>query len=263
MSILSIAVAALLSQAALAADVTLQTADGIELHGIHEPVAGAARAVLLVHGERRTSNDWKFLQGKLQHAGFSSLAIDLRGHGTSQGVGVPPLPDETYLAMTADVDAGMAYLREQGATEIMLVGADLGANLALAAGAATTDASNIVLLSPGLKIHGIRADAALRQWGERSILFVVSNDDGYAAKSALLLDAQARGPKYMEIYAGAGKGAAMLNREPACEGLVMSWLLGSHDITGDQAHQDGPTIPTQGSAVQTDGPSMQDVLGEQ
>lgn len=261
MSILSIAAAVLLSQAALADDIKLQTADGLELHGIHEPVAGASRAVLLVHGERRSANDWKFLQGKLQHAGFASLAIDLRNHGQSQAVAVPPLPDEAYQAMTADVDAGMAYLREQGASEIMLVGADLGANLALTAGAAAADATNIVLLSPGLKIHGIRADAALRQWGDRSVLFVVSNDDGYAAKSALLLDAQARGPKFMEIYAGAGKGAAMLNREPACEGLVMSWLLGSHDITRDQARQEGPTIPTQGGAVETDGPTMQDVLG--
>ena len=262
MSILSLVAAAALSQAALADDVELQTADGIALHGVHEPVTGAGKAVLLVHGERRTANDWKFLQGKLQHAGFASLAIDLRGHGDSQGVGVPPLPDETYQAMTADVDAGMAYLREQGATELMLVGAELGATLALRAGAAAEDTTNIVLLSPSLKVHAMRADAALKQWGTRSVLFVVSNDDGYAAKSALLLDAQARGPKYMEIYAGAGKGAAMLNREPACEGLVMSWLLGSHDITQDQARQDGPTIGTEGSAVETDGPSMKDVIGE-
>ncbi len=263
MSIVSLCAAAIISQAALAADVTLTTADGIELHGVHEPVDGAAKAVLLVHGERRTAHDWTFLQGKLQHAGFATLAIDLRGHGDSQGVGVPPLPDETYQAMTADVDAGIAYLRDQGASEIMLVGADLGANLVITAGADEDDVTNAVLLSPGLKIHSVRADAAIRAWGERSVLFVVSGDDAYAAKSALLLEAQARGVKHMEIYAGAGKGAAMLNREPACEGLVMSWLLGSHELTQDQAQQGGPTIGTEGSDVQTDGPSIQDVIGDQ
>ncbi len=260
MSFLPLALA-LFAQTSLAADVQLQTADGIQLRGIHEPVQGATKAVLLVHGERRTANDWKFLQGKLQHKGFSTLAIDLRGHGDSQGVGVPPLPDTTYQAMTADLEAGMAYLREQGATELMLVGADLGANLALTAGAQAQDATKVVLLSPGLKIHGIRADAALKAWGERSVLFVVSNDDPYSAKSALLLDAQARGPKHMEIYTGAGKGATMLNREPACEGLVMSWLLGSHDLATDQARTGSLKIEEEGGAIETEGPTMQEVLG--
>jgi alpha-beta hydrolase superfamily lysophospholipase len=260
MSILSIAAAVLLCQPALADDVQLTTDDGIALHAVHEPVAGASKAVLLVHGDRRTANDWKFLQGKLQHAGFASLAIDLRGHGDSQGVGVPPLPDEVYMAMMADVDAGLGYLREQGATEIMLVGADLGANLALGAAARHPDATNVVLLSPGLKIHGIRADAALKQWEQRSVLFVVSNDDPYSAKSALLLEAQARGPKHLEIYTGAGKGATMLNREPACEGLVMSWLLGSFDL-GDE-HANEPIDVQQGTALETDGPTVQEVLGQ-
>ena len=262
MSLLPLALA-LLAQPALAADVQLQTADGIQLHASHEPVEGADKAVLLVHGERRTRNDWKFLQGKLQHSGFSTLAVDLRGHGDSQPVGVPPLPDTTYQAMAADVEAGLAYLREQGATQIMLVGADLGANLVLTVGAQAQDATNAVLLSPGLKIHGIRADAALKAWGERSVLFVVSNDDPYSAKSALLLDAQARGPKHLEIYTGAGKGATMLNREPACEGLVMSWLLGSHDLNASQARTDGLKIQEQGGAIETHGPTMQEVLDGQ
>ena len=260
MSILSLAAAALFCQPALADDVQLTTADGLTLHAVHEPVAGASKAVLLVHGERRTANDWKFLQGKLQHAGFTTLAIDLRGHGDSQAVGVPPLPDETYQAMVADVDAGVTYLRDQGATEIMLVGAELGANLALQSGAQHEDTSNIVLLSPGLKIHGIRADSGLKQWGERSVLFVVSNDDPYSAKSALLLDAQARGAKHLEIYTGAGKGATMLNREPACEGLVMSWLLGSFDLGDEHANQ--AIDVQQGTALETDGPTMQEVIGQ-
>jgi alpha-beta hydrolase superfamily lysophospholipase len=260
MSLLSIAAAALISQAALAADVTLKTADGIELHGVHEPVQGAAKAVLLVHGERRTANDWKFLQGKIENAGMASLAIDLRGHGGSQAVGVPPLPDEAYQAMTADVTAGLAYLRERGATELMLVGAELGATLALSAGAEAQDTTNIVLLSPSLKVHGIRTDAALKAWGERSVLFVVSSDDPYSAKSALLLEAQARGPRHMEIYAGAGKGAAMLNREPACEGLVLSWLLGSHTLTDQQAAQSGPQISEDGG-LEAEGMELEEVMG--
>lgn len=261
MSLLSLAAAVLIAQPALADDVQLRTADGLQLHGIHEPVAGATRGVLLVHGEGRTANDWKFLQGKLEHNGFSSLAIDLRGHGGSQVPAGDAQSDEAFQAMTADVTAGLAFLREHGASELMIVGADLGANLALGAGSDVPEVRNAVLLSPGLKIHGLRADAALKAWGDRPVLMVVSNDDPYAAKSALLLEAQARGPKHLEIYAAAGKGATMLNREPACEGLVMSWLLGSHALQTEQARSAGPTIDGGAGALQTDGPTMQEVLG--
>jgi len=68
----------------------------------------------------------------------------------------------------------------------------------------------------------------------------------------------------MEIYTGAGKGATMLNREPACEGLVLSWLLGTHELaTGQAATQAGPTIQENSEVMQTDGPSIGDVLKDQ
>jgi len=183
-----------LSPSAQAEDVQLTTSDGVQLHAVYEPVQGTTRGVLLVHGERRTANDWKFLAAKINHAGFSTLAVNLRGHGESTSAAPPPLGDENYQAMVADVQAGLQWLRDHGTDDISLVGADVGANLALAAGSAVTDTSNIVLLSPGLKIHGIRADVALKAWDERPVLFVVSTGDHYSAKSALLLDAQARGP---------------------------------------------------------------------
>lgn len=245
---------------ALAADVTLRTADGLTLHAAHEPVAGAEKAVLLVHGEGRSANDWKFLAGKLKQSGLSTLALDLRGHGASATAGSAPRTDEAWAAAAADVEAGLAFLRTQGARQILLVGADTGASLALTAGAAAADAANAVLLSAGLKAHGLRTDAALKAWGARPVLFVVSGDDVYNAKSALLLEAQALGPSHLEIYTGAGAGAAILNREPACEGLVLSWLLGTYDLSADQARQAAPEVQHSDEAMPTDGPTMDEVL---
>jgi alpha-beta hydrolase superfamily lysophospholipase len=250
----------LLAGRVLAADVTLRTADGLALHAAHEPVANASRAVLLVHGEGRTAGDWKFLAGKLKQAGMTTLALDLRGHGASTSAAPAPQTDEAWAAATADVEAALAFLRGKGAQQILVVGADVGASLVLTAAAPAADATNAVLLSAGLKTHGLRIDAALKAWGARPVLFVVSSDDVYAAKSALLLEAQATGPKHLEIYTGAGTGAAMLNREPACEGLVTSWLLGTYDLSADQARQAAPEVEHSGEAMQTDGPTMDEVL---
>jgi pimeloyl-ACP methyl ester carboxylesterase len=254
--------ALLVASPALAADVTLKTADGLSLHAIHEAVTGARKAVLLVHGEGRSASDWKFLAGKLKQAGYASLAIDLRGHGASLAAATAPLTDQTWQAMTADVDAGLAFLRAQGATTIELVGADVGASLALLSGAAATDTTTVVVLTPGLKLHGLRFDAALRTWNPRPVLFIVSADEAYAAKSALLLEAQATGPKHLEIYNAAGTGTAMLNREPACEGLVLSWLLGTYDLSADQARGAAPEIQGSEEAMPTDGPTLEEVIGK-
>jgi alpha-beta hydrolase superfamily lysophospholipase len=262
MRVLTLLLALLLASPAFAAEVVLKTADGLSLHAVHEPVAGAKRAVLLVHGDGRSAADWKFLATKLKQAGISTLALDLRGHGTSPAAGPTPLSDATWAAMSADVDAGLAFLRAAGATEIGLVGAEVGASLALLAGAAAADATTMVVLTPGLKLHGLRFDAALKAWNPRPILFIVSGDEAYAAKSSLLLEAQATGPKHLEIYTSAGAGAAMLNREPACEGLVLSWLLGTYDLSADQARGAAPQIQGSEEAMPTDGPTLEEVIGK-
>lgn len=262
MRLLTLLLALLITSPVLAADVTLTGADGVALHAVHEPVAGAKKAVLLVHGEGRSAADWKFLTAKLKQAGFPSLAIDLRGHGASPAASATPLPDEAWQAMTIGVEAGLAFLRERGATAIELVGADVGASLVLTAGAAASDTTTMVVLTPALKLHGLRFDTALKAWNPRPILFIVSSNEAYAAKSALLLEAQATGPKHLEIYSEAGTGTAMLNREPACEGLVLSWLLGTYDLSADQARGAAPEIQGSEEAMPTDGPTLEEVIGK-
>ena len=39
--------------------------------------------VILVHGAAKSGRVWTFLQDELAHHGWSSRAIDLRGHGAS------------------------------------------------------------------------------------------------------------------------------------------------------------------------------------
>ena len=133
--------------------------------------------------------------------------------------------------MKQDVAASVAYLRAQGIEDVSIVGASIGANLALNVAAADTGVTNVVLLSPGMEYKGVEIQQALADYGERPLLCVVSKDDTYSARTGLFIDSQARGYHKLEIYETAGHGTRMLNKAPALEPLVISWLLGSYRLS--------------------------------
>jgi len=96
--------------------------------------------------------------------------------------------------------------------------------------------------------HGVHADTAVKAYGSRPMLIAVSSEDTYPARSALLIDAEAQGEKHLQIYTGAGRGAAMLTREAGLVGLIQAWVLGT---------QGGPTAGTTRSPVNTRGEAEQ------
>ena len=119
------------------------------------------QSVLLVHDEGRSRADFAMLAPKLAAAGYRVLAIDLRGHGDSK---LPaPLAETDWPKLVGDVDAGVGWLHDRGATEIHVLGVGLGANLALADAASNTAINDLVLLCPSLNAHGVRPSSAMRR----------------------------------------------------------------------------------------------------
>jgi pimeloyl-ACP methyl ester carboxylesterase len=126
--------------------------------------------------------------------------------------------------MTEDVKGAVAFLKSHGVTKLTLVGADLGANLAINVAADDATVVDVVLLSPGLEQKGIIATDAVKRYGARALLMVASQDDPYGALSVGRLDALASGEKRVDMFADAGRGAQMLNRAPELEGNVVGWI---------------------------------------
>lgn len=220
---------------AFAEEVTFKAQDGTALKADLEAVKDSTKGVVLVHMIGRSGQDWRFLADKLNTAGFSTLSVDLRGHGANvpEGAPKPELTDADYIAMSQDVSAAVAFLRSKGVTEISLIGASLGANLALNVASKDPEVRTVVLLSPGMVFKGVDASEALAAYGERPVLIVVSEEDKYSARSGLVLDAQAKGYHKLEVYQGAGHGTKMLNKAPSLEPLVLSWINGSDRLGGD------------------------------
>ena len=86
----------------------------------------------------------------------------------------------------ADVRAARRFLtsRSDVSGRVGIGGASLGANLALLEAADDPTVAAVALLSPSLDYRGVRIDAAARKYGNRPMLIVASDDDGYAMRTS-------------------------------------------------------------------------------
>jgi len=214
---LGVLLALALAPPALAGQVTFTTADGVTLRG--EDFGYGTRGVVLVHGRTRTSEDWTYFAGKLAERDFHVLIFDLRGHGRSGP------SDSVGPAMVADVTAALGWLHRRGATEITLVGSELGANLAVNAAAPDATVVNLVLVSPGMNLNGVPVKQPLIDYGDRPLMVVASNEDAYSAKTSRFLSAIATGPKQLTVVES-GSGTRLINRDIDLETQVLGWIAG-------------------------------------
>ncbi len=220
--------------------------------------ANATNAVVLVHMNGRNRQDWNAIASTLARSGVGVVTLDLRKHGANvvAGSGGEVTPAD-YLDMLKDVRAAVQFIEGKGVERVILVGAEVGANLAVNVATEDPKVVGLALLSPGLDYKGIIAADAVTRYGNRALLIVVSNEDAYAAKSALVLDGTAKGEHEIHVLENAGKGTKMFNREPALEGFVVGWIS-THWKAGVAARATPTTvdIPVEGSTVKTTGPSL-------
>ena len=220
---------------AAAAPVSLKAADGATVVA-HESGQGT-KGVLLLHDAGRSANDWTLVRTRLEDKGYRVLALDLRGHGESVALLGATEPD--WAAMTQDVQAAVARLRKQGAKSITIIGAGLGANLAMAHAAADPAIESLVLLSPGLNIKGYRPSQTVQLVAERPILLAAGEGDSMAVNTVKYLNNQVKGKKRMVVLPGDRAGATLLDEHPALEDQVFAWLAGRYDDGGEGMENGG------------------------
>jgi pimeloyl-ACP methyl ester carboxylesterase len=170
-----------------------------------------------------TKESWAEFATELQDAGYTVLAIDPRGHGDSEGGDYKLFDAGDWASVRFDITKGIAVLKEQGAEDVYLIGASMGANLALKYASEDREIRKIVLLSPGLDYQGITTDTAAYTY-KNEVLYVVSKDDASSYQSTLdLYDTTNKGKKLIE-YDDAGHGTTMLDKEPDLGKQIITWL---------------------------------------
>ena len=210
----------------------LSTKDDVKIAADLYEVENPAGWLVLVHMMPAAKESWTELAKNFQNAGYESLAIDLRGHGESDGgpKGYLSFSDSQHQKSILDLEAAADYLvKERQATsdKIIFIGASIGANLSLQYISEHSEFRGAVLLSPGLNYRGIKTEPLVKNLrAGQKVFFVSSQDDGEnAEENQKLHDLVPAGiEKEIEIYEAAGHGTTILENEPELKNLILEFI---------------------------------------
>lgn len=203
------------------------------LHHPDQARSGPAPGVILLHGEGGDRTRWSPLVNELTGLGYVVLAPDLRGHGRSAGPGGmrhAEFTEREWSSLRLDVRTAESYLAardEINGNRLALIGAGVGANLALERAATAEHVRTGIGLSPLLGFPGLDPQEAVRGYPEKGLLVLAARDDRSSAESARELAGLAAGsfPKKLKLYSGAARGTELLDTQPGTAGLIQNWLL--------------------------------------
>lgn len=212
--------------------VNFKTSDGVKIAGSYFPKEGAKKCAFLLHMKPETKESWNKFAGKLNKAGFSVLAIDLRGHGESteqngKKINFKKFPNESHKACQKDVDAGIKFLAEKGFKEkdLIMVGGSVGANLAIDAMGRFSEIDLGVALSPGLEYLGVTTEDAMKKIKNGQNVFIVaSKDDEYSYDSVEKLQGLNPSAVELKLYEDAGHAQRIFDKHPELMDELIKWL---------------------------------------
>lgn len=212
--------------------ITFESKDGGILRAsLYRPASPQPPGLILVPTRNSSREAWSMFAQTAQEAGYLCLAVDLRGQGES----LPPrgqpssqrdFSTEDWKRALYDIAAAREAILACGAhpDNLAIVGAGLGANLALQYAVADPAMQAVVMVSPGLDYQGIQTDKAIIALANRPVLLMASKGDSYAAGSCARLKALA--PSFSELreYEGAAHGVDLLSGNSLAAEQILLWL---------------------------------------
>jgi dienelactone hydrolase len=164
----------------------------------------ARRAAILVHGQNWDASGWRDVAPRFAARGVPALALNLRGYDGSTGttnakMTIPTwVPPESWSPV-ADLRAAKRALREQGASEIALVGASMGGHAVLMSSVEADLECVVPISAPVVEIP----DELSRKISGRK-LFVFADQDagGKIMPNVLRAFAVAAPPKTLLVFGG-------------------------------------------------------------
>jgi dienelactone hydrolase len=169
---------------------------------------------------------WWAYADELADEGYLVLTYDFRGYcpggeaGCSEG-------ERDVGRMWQDVVAAVDFLRSEGATTIVLMGASMGGTASLVAAAQEgVDAAAVVALSAPVSFEGLVATQDLLARVSAAKLFLAGLSDPGASDAAQRLYAQSPQPKRVEILTTDDHGTEILegNQSGIVRTMIFNYL---------------------------------------
>ncbi len=217
-------------------EILLKTKDNFEIYGNYLYEKESSIAGLLLHMMPATKESYLDFQNKLGENKISSLALDLRGHGKSlikqngNLLSYQNFTDKDHQKKIYDLDAGVEFLIKNGflKDKIFLVGASIGANLALWYASQNPEIKAIVLLSPGLNYRGITTKDKLASLKENQSVFLYAGGalDSYSNETVKeLANTKTKANIHTVIFEDAEHGTSIFKSHPEFMQDIINWLI--------------------------------------
>lgn len=204
--------------------VHFRSTDGVLLEGRLFGSGGVG--VVLSHMLPADQSSWYELAERLAGEGYLALTYDFRGYCPGEDAGCSE-GDKDVSAIWQDVAGAADFLRSEGATRIILVGASMGGTASLVAAArGGLIAAAVVTLSAPTSIEGLVADRSVLQQIQAAKLFLAGALDAAAAAAAQQLYDQSPPPKRVEIVPSSDHGTELLtgNQAEVVRTLILNYL---------------------------------------
>lgn len=213
-------------------DLTFTTPDGYTIAGTLYAVDRPKPAgLVLVPMLGTTRERWLSFAQAAQAEGYLSLAIDMRGHGDSTmrrgaKTSYKSFSTQDWLGVVNDIAAAKRALLDAGADpdNIAVVGASIGANLALRYALSDPEIQAAVLISPGKEYHGVTVEDAITEYGSRPLMLMTTTGDSYSQETCTALKQLAKTHCELHEYPGAAHGTDLLDTNENANGQILLWL---------------------------------------
>jgi pimeloyl-ACP methyl ester carboxylesterase len=201
-------------------NVKFTTEDDVVIYAnYYKPAAETTAAVILIHQRGSSKESWSTIAGGIVAKGYAVLAFDMRGHGQStkttdgQAVGEPE--QGQWWECKKDAQAAIKFLRDKGFNKIAVVGASVGASIAIYCASENDDVKGLILLSPVIAIDPAVVQAAASLGNRKVFIYCTKNDDrGGNEESAQQFAGQmADTPHQLHVFDGKDHGTAMLGKK--------------------------------------------------
>ena len=203
--------------------ITLQAADGVSLVAdLHLPATVDSPLIITLHMLNSNRAAYAPLIPDLLAGGYAVLNVDMRGHGDSGGA------RDWDLAID-DIDVWTDWLETNGHINeggLVIIGASIGANVAVIGCAESELCRGVIALSPGLDYRGVQPESALTDGlAERSALFAAAHGDSYSAQTIRQMFSNAQGDVTARLFRGRAHGTRLFDTDyEGLSRLILSWL---------------------------------------
>ena len=214
--------------------ISYKTFDGVTIVGDWYPTTTTVGVVILLHMMPSDRKSWAPFQKVLAANNIASLAIDMRGHGDSiSGDGGIKLDykkfkDIQHQQTLNDVVGAVEWLNKKNypKNQILIVGASIGADLALWSLEEEPQLAGAVLLSPG-NYRGMDAvEQASHVLPHQALLAAGSDTDdpeAYDAARSIIEKASSERKAFFP-YKNAGHGIHLFSSDPQLMDKLAEWI---------------------------------------